>query len=284
MASVLKVVGSGRNGASSRREQERWAEAHAWARDVLGLPSDPRDIADQHESLQVSQPSPASQTSVGTRGQDTSARRETGKLDDPSAIDELIAGTDASIAHISAMIAQLPVRHGRLPVPAYNDVYRAETYRGSGDQRFLLDDGPAQAQAPSAYERATASGQLDPVGTVRADAGMLPTRKTRRDEESPIAGATKSSWLSSDEHDHTWTSTEVEAGWQRADTVAETHNELTSDAGLPIRRPGARLVPGGVSKPVGAGARDPEAIRARLSAHKEGVRRSRTSTVFADDQ
>ena len=55
-------------------------------------------------------------------------------------------------------------------------------------------------------------------------------------------------------------------------------------AGLPVRRPGARLVPGSVTKPVGVAGRDPEAIRARLSAHKAGVRRGRTASVSADDQ
>ncbi len=106
----------------------------------------------------------------------------------------------------------------------------------------------------------------------------------RRDEEPAINGSSKSSWLSTDEQDRAWTSTEVEAGWQRADVVAETHDEATNDSGLPVRRPGARLVPGSVTKPVGAAGRDPEAIRARLSAHKAGVRRGRTASVPADDQ
>jgi hypothetical protein len=74
----------------------------------------------------------------------------------------------------------------------------------------------------------------------------------------------------------------VEAGWQRADVVAAdatTRNEV----GLPQRRPGARLVPGGVTKPADSIARDPEAIRARLTAHAAGVLRGRRVATTTDE-
>jgi hypothetical protein len=48
-----------------------------------------------------------------------------------------------------------------------------------------------------------------------------------------------------------------------------------SEAGLPVRRPGARIVPGGVSPAAATLVRDPEAIRARLAAHAAGVNRGR---------
>ena len=46
-----------------------------------------------------------------------------------------------------------------------------------------------------------------------------------------------------------------------------------------MRRPGKRLVPGGVSPAPTNVARDPEAIRARLAAHAAGVSRGRTAAV-----
>jgi len=41
-------------------------------------------------------------------------------------------------------------------------------------------------------------------------------------------------------------------------------------------------VPGGVSKPTGPVARDPEAVRARLAAHAAGVSRGRSAVPSTD--
>ena len=197
------------------------------------------------------------------------------------------AKVEAAAANISALMAKIRPQRGRLPIPDYDEVDHAEILRGTGRDRGAIHSAPAGQVLDTTYaEPAAYSSEPSPVsvGAAVVDASVPQATEARRDEEPSLNGATKSSWLSSDEQDHTWTSTEVEAGWQRADTVAETHSESTSDAGLPVRQPGARLVPGSVSKPVGAGGRDPEAIRARLSAHKAGVRRGRTSSVSADDQ
>jgi signal transduction histidine kinase len=190
------------------------------------------------------------------------------------------AKVEAAAANISALMAKIRPQRGRLPIPDYDEVDHAEILRGTARNGGALNGahGAAVETAPQP------SYSSEPSPAFASTATPLQAPEARRDEEPSINGATKSSWLSSDEQDHTWTSTEVEAGWQRADTVAETHNEPTSDAGLPVRQPGARLVPGSVSKPVGAGGRDPEAIRARLSAHKAGVRRGRVTPVSADDQ
>ena len=197
------------------------------------------------------------------------------------------AKVEAAAANISALMAKIRPQRGRLPIPDYDEVDHAEILRGTGRDRGALNSASAGSVLDTTYDEPAAySSEPSPVSVGAALAGVTVPQATeaRRDEEPAINGAMKSSWLSSDEQDHTWTSTEVEAGWQRADTVAETHSESTNDAGLPVRQPGARLVPGSVSKPVGAGGRDPEAIRARLSAHKAGVRRGRTSPVSADDQ
>ena len=70
-----------------------------------------------------------------------------------------------------------------------------------------------------------------------------------------------------------------------ADQVAETPAEPeVSQSGLPVRRPGSRLVPGGVTTTPTATTRDPEAVRARLAAHASGVSRGRavaTATTAA---
>jgi hypothetical protein len=79
--------------------------------------------------------------------------------------------------------------------------------------------------------------------------------------------------------DATWTKSEIEAGWEAAEQVAEKPATQISQAGLPMRRPGNRLVPGGVASAPATVARDPEAIRARLAAHAAGVSRGRTAAV-----
>jgi len=226
-------------------------------------------------------------------------------------------------AHIAALMAKISPQRGRLPIPDYDEVDHAAILqmplreRGSlgGDPLTdpLTDPLPVAADEAVLEELAFAEVVSDEPteepaeaswaeDTTQAPAASLisesvfetetvesipeqPAPSAERVEEPAINGSSKSSWLSTDEHDHAWTSTtEVEAGWQRADTVAETHDESTNDSGLPVRRPGARLVPGSVTKPVGTAGRDPEAIRARLSAHKAGVRRGRTASVPADDQ
>ena len=103
---------------------------------------------------------------------------------------------------------------------------------------------------------------------------------------TPIFSSIRSGWLGSAPQPGSWSSTEVEAGWERADRVnrlaSSSSSHLTS-AGLPVRHPGAQLVPGGIAKPKASPVRDPEAIRARLAAHAAGVSRGRsaaaTSTV-----
>jgi hypothetical protein len=88
--------------------------------------------------------------------------------------------------------------------------------------------------------------------------------------DTPIFRSVRSAWLSGGGPTPPWVNSEVEAGWERADRVAAAETVRTA-AGLPQRRPGAHLVPGGVSKSTGSVARDPEAVRDRLAAYAAGV-------------
>jgi hypothetical protein len=98
-------------------------------------------------------------------------------------------------------------------------------------------------------------------------------------DETPIFRNLKSNWFTAGSADGTWTTSEIEAGWEAAEQVAEAPALQLSDSGLPMRRPGKRLVPGGVTATAANVARDPEAIRARLAAHAAGVSRGRTAAV-----
>jgi hypothetical protein len=55
--------------------------------------------------------------------------------------------------------------------------------------------------------------------------------------------------------------------------------EGTTSTGLPVRRPGGRVLPGGVSQEPAKVVRDPEAIRNRLAAHAAGVSRGRAAAA-----
>ncbi len=99
------------------------------------------------------------------------------------------------------------------------------------------------------------------------------------EDETPIFRNLRSNWFNADGTEGTWSTSEIEAGWEAAEQVAETPALQLSESGLPMRRPGKRLVPGGVTPAAATVARDPEAIRARLAAHAAGVSRGRTAAV-----
>ncbi len=99
------------------------------------------------------------------------------------------------------------------------------------------------------------------------------------EDETPIFRSLRSNWFTAGADEETWTTSEIEAGWEAAEQVAEAPALQLSESGLPMRRPGKRLVPGGVSPTPVSVDRDPEAIRARLAAHAAGVSRGRTAAV-----
>ena len=67
---------------------------------------------------------------------------------------------------------------------------------------------------------------------------------------------------------------------QFAEKVETGPEADTTRSGLPVRRPGGRLVPGGVaSESTDSVVRDPEAIRNRLAAHAAGVSRGRAAAA-----
>jgi hypothetical protein len=128
---------------------------------------------------------------------------------------------------------------------------------------------PAQPAKPTSAALA-ANDALDGGWTDPGDEGF----------DTPIFRSLRSAWLSSDGDGEPWRTSEIEAGWDVAEQVAETPVEPeVSQSGLPVRRPGSRLVPGGVTTTSTAAARDPEAIKARLAAHASGVSRGRAAAA-----
>ena len=105
------------------------------------------------------------------------------------------------------------------------------------------------------------------------------------DDETPMFRMLRSGWFTNDADDQGWGPGEADEGWQAADRISDAAPSRLTRSGLPVRDPGNRLVPGGMAQPAPTLHRDPEAIRARLSAHAAGVARGRTmATAAAHDQ
>ncbi|WP_459548048.1 sensor histidine kinase [Nocardia sp. X0981] len=126
----------------------------------------------------------------------------------------------------------------------------------------------AVAEEPAAT---TTSTRLQPVG------GETPT---------PIYQRMVSEWLvepatAQDRPRQDWT-TPADPGWLAAEDAAKPTSDSKTANGLPIRRPGAQLVPGGVTPVVDDAPRNPEEIRSNLTRHLSGVRSGRADAQHND--
>jgi signal transduction histidine kinase len=139
----------------------------------------------------------------------------------------------------------------------------------------VVVETPAASWLPSSHGASAAPPAAESVYDLLDSRSPMPEPT---EDETPIFRTLRSRWLSS-AGDATWTRSEIEAGWEAAEQVAEKPALKLSDSGLPVRRPGNRLVPGGVAPTPASVNRDPAAIRARLAAHAAGVSRGRTAAV-----
>jgi signal transduction histidine kinase len=193
----------------------------------------------------------------------------------------------------------LPGLHAERPVPAPPAPYAepfmrapspagvtAETLTARPRLGSMLDGppSPAPSAGPWAAPLAAAAERRGPVlepapkplDPLVAPLSALDPARGEDDSDGPIFRSLRSAWLSVGGEAQPWTTSEVEAGWEVAERAvrAPVAQERTS-SGLPVRRPGAHLVPGGVTKQTHKVARDPEAIKSRLAAHAAGVSRGR---------
>jgi hypothetical protein len=131
---------------------------------------------------------------------------------------------------------------------------------------------PAETTPPEPVDEEAEPSEVVPADALDSEHAAVQAI----DDETPIFRALRSNWLSGDDQGH-WASSDVQAGWEAADRVAVAPATQVSDSGLPVRRPGNRLVPGGTAPAPAPIVRDPEAIRARLAAHAAGVSRGRSA-------
>ncbi|TQM30483.1 ATP-binding protein [Nocardia bhagyanarayanae] len=112
-------------------------------------------------------------------------------------------------------------------------------------------------------------------------------RPVNPESPTPIYQRMVSEWLvepasaGSDNDTGAWSSP-ADVGWAAA---AEASNPTTSgrtSGGLPIRQPGAQLVPGGLAPTNESNTRNPDEIRNSLTRHLSGVRSGRADAQYND--
>jgi signal transduction histidine kinase len=139
---------------------------------------------------------------------------------------------------------------------------------------------PAAASAEEAPVRLQIRRPLSTASAASALEGDFVEGEAGPSHDSPIFGQLQSNWLSDgEESDERWSPNEVDRGWDAAERAETTGAETTTRTGLPVRRPGGRLLPGGVSQEPAKAVRDPEVIRNRLAAHAAGVSRGRAAAA-----
>lgn len=130
---------------------------------------------------------------------------------------------------------------------------------------FDRDETDTGAERPSFEPNPTTTGshRLQPV------TGESPT---------PIYQRMVSEWLvepaAADTPGRSWSSP-GDDGWLAAEDAAKPTSTSRTAGGLPIRRPGAQLVPGGLAPVEEEAPRNPEEIRNSLTRHLSGVRSGR---------
>ncbi|TCK00024.1 sensor histidine kinase [Nocardia alba] len=155
---------------------------------------------------------------------------------------------------------------------------------------------PASALAELAASSAPAAPPAPPEPVPSPiDVDPMPTTSTRLQPVSgpaptPIYQRMVSEWLvepasaptESGNGDAASWSAPGDAGWSAAAEADHPPTSSRTSGGLPIRKPGAQLVPGGLTPAEEAGARDPEEIRNNLTRHLSGVRSGRAEIQHND--
>ncbi|WP_245545989.1 sensor histidine kinase [Nocardia higoensis] len=137
-----------------------------------------------------------------------------------------------------------------------------------------------QAAAPQSTAAQTTSTGLRPVTT------ESPTPIYQRMVSEWLVEPASSGSEGEDDKDNSagggeW-SAPGDTGWAAAAEASKPTVSGRTNGGLPIRRPGAQLVPGGLAPANESNARDPEEIRNSLTRHLSGVRSGRADAQYND--
>ncbi|WP_330184877.1 sensor histidine kinase [Nocardia sp. NBC_01503] len=157
-------------------------------------------------------------------------------------------------------------------------------YGGDTGNGFGSDSG--SVAAPALPQRGQAPQAPAPQVQTPQPTAPAPAQRDNVMSGSPIYQRMVSEWLvepagGGQDSSAEWSSTS-DAGWAAAEEAATPTSDSRTQGGLPIRRPGAQLVPGAVAQEDEAGARNPDEIRNSLTRHLSGVRSGRADSQYTD--
>ncbi|MEV6134981.1 ATP-binding protein [Nocardia sp. NPDC051990] len=154
----------------------------------------------------------------------------------------------------------------------------------TGPRPTLRPPLPARRPAAAAEPEPT-STRLQPVSAEATTNTSTRLQPVQGESPTPIYQRMVSEWLvepaAAQHSPSAWTSP-ADAGWTAAEQASHPTAEARTVGGLPIRRPGAQLVPGGLAPVEESGIRDPEEIRNNLTRHLSGVRSGRAEAQYND--
>ncbi|WP_280396776.1 ATP-binding protein [Nocardia carnea] len=190
------------------------------------------------------------------------------------------------------------------PTGLWSETYKTKSFPASADRTYSPAPadrgftGPASEQSASLTSRSglpirrPEMAREDPFG--RPDQRLDEPATTTSTRLQPVGTATPtpiyqrmvSEWLvepasTQDEPRQDWT-TPADIGWLAAEDAARPSSDSRTANGLPIRRPGAQLVPGGLAPVEDEAPRNPEEIRSNLTRHLSGVRSGRADAQHND--
>lgn len=193
-----------------------------------------------------------------------------------------------------------PPRADDSPTGLWSETYKTQSFPAPVDlpapteQRSFADVEPPARTARSGLPiRRPGMDHDDPFGrtTPRRDEPVATTTSSRLqpvggETPTPIYQRMVSEWLvepatTQDQPRQDWT-TPADSGWLAAEDAAKPSSDSRTANGLPIRRPGAQLVPGGLAPVEDEAPRDPVEIRSNLTRHLSGVRSGRADAQNND--
>jgi signal transduction histidine kinase len=181
---------------------------------------------------------------------------------------------EAAGAYPEAPVAE-PAAAATLPQETSYDV--PEPVSARAEEKRQVDEGVPATDATVRLQIRRPLSSSPAASALEGD--FVPDNEDR--DDATIFSQLRSNWLSgAEEAEHPWVPNEVDRGWNAAERAEGGDDaDSTTRTGLPVRRPGGRLVPGGVNQEPSKVVRDPEAIRNRLAAHAAGVSRGRAAAA-----
>ncbi|MFI5714203.1 ATP-binding protein [Nocardia sp. NPDC051750] len=185
------------------------------------------------------------------------------------------------------------------PTGLWSETYKTQSFPAPVERAYPApapaNETPASLTARSGLPiRRPGMDREDPFGRPEQRLDETVTSTTTSSRLQPVGAATPtpiyqrmvSEWLvepasTQEQPRQDWTSP-ADVGWLAAEDAATPSSDSRTANGLPIRRPGAQLVPGGLAPVEDEAPRNPEEIRSNLTRHLSGVRSGRADAQHND--